>query len=286
MSYCAVLPRLLSLLALAMTLALPAWGSESLAEKSLRETVARERDLFARAEAEGEHLDDARFVGDAKAVAGSYDVLIQKNPTFAPAFVAYGMFLGKIDMNRAAVAMFLRANKLDPHIPLVKNQLAKHLAEDGKPLEALPYLLAAIDLAPGEPLYHLHLASLLLAGRDDFILSGEWTRVALDQAMLEAFQRGADLAAGDFSYAYQHAKAYYEVEPPRWEEALGVWEKLGARAATTSTKQLVKLHRANVLVQLDRIVEARALLDEVTDLQLMGEKKPVLEAIAAKRPTQ
>ncbi|MDP2136301.1 MAG: hypothetical protein Q8J74_00470, partial [Candidatus Didemnitutus sp.] len=125
-----------------------------------------------------------------------------------------------------------------------------------------------------------------LAGRDDFILSGEWTRAALDKAMLEAFQRGSDLAAGDFSYAYQHAKAYYEVEPPRWEEALGVWERLGGRATTTATKQLVKLHRANVLVQLDRIVEARALLDEVTDLQLMGEKKPVLEAIAAKLPAR
>ncbi len=269
-----------------MTIPLAALGSESLAEKSLREIVARERELFNHAEREGEHLDDARFVGEAKGIAGSYDVLIQKNPNFAPAFAAYGMFLGKIDMNRAAVAMFLRANKIDPHIPLVKNQLAKHLAEDGRPLEALTYLLAAIDLAPGEPLYHLHLGSLLLAAREDFVQSGEWTRVALDKAMLDAFQRGAELAAADFSYAYQHAKAYYEVEPPRWEEALGVWEKLGTRAAATATKQLVKLHRANILVHLDRIAEARALLDEVTDLQLMGEKKLVLEAIAAKTPAK
>ena len=274
--------RLLPLIFLLSLLGLAPVQAETLAEKSLREVVERQKQLFARAEKEGDELDEGRFMAEAKNLAASYDILIQKNPDFTAAYVAYGVFLGKIDMNKQAVAMLLKANKLDPNIALVKNQLAKHLAEDGKPLDALPYLMSAIDLEPKEPLYHLHLAKLLMEGRDEFIRSGEWKREALEKAMLDAYRRAADLAAGDFAYAYQHAKAYYELDPPRWEEALGVWQTLEQRAATAGTRQLVRLHQANILVKLDRPVDARALLDQVTDLQLTAEKQQVLDALAAK----
>jgi len=280
-SYCRVSHRILALCALLAVCVVPSFAAETLAEKSLKEIVERQKQLFERAEKEGDQLDEARFAGEAKGIASSYDVFIQKNPDFVPGYVAYGVFLGKIDMTKAAVAMLLKANKLDPNIPLVKNQLAKHLAEDGKPLEALPYLTSAIDLAPNEPLYHFHLGQLLLAARDDFLHEGTWTRASLDKAMLEAFQRAADLAPADLSLAYQHAKAYYEIDPPRWEEALAVWEKLGGRATTESMRQLIKLQRANILVKLDRRDEARALLDQVTDLKLTDEKQKVIEALTA-----
>lgn len=280
MSYCRVSHRLLALCALLAVCVVPSFAAETLAEKSLKEIVERQKQLFERAEKEGDQLDEARFAGEAKGIASSYDVFIQKNPDFTPGYVAYGVFLGKIDMTKAAVAMLLKANKLDPNIPLVKNQLAKHLAEDGKPLEALPYLTSAIDLAPNEPLYHFHLGQLLLAARDDFLHEGTWTRASLDKAMLEAFQRAADLAPADLSLAYQHAKAYYEIDPPRWDEALAVWEKLGGRATTESMRQLIKLQRANVLVKLDRRDEARTLLDQVTDLKLTDEKQKLIDALA------
>lgn len=273
--------RFLALCALLIVCVVPSFAAETLAEKTLKEIVERQKQLFAQAEKEGDQLDEARFAAEAKALAGSYDVFIQKNPDFAPGYVAYGVFLGKIDMTKAAVAMLLKANKLDANIPLVKNQLAKHLAEDGKPLEALPYLTAAIDLAPNEPLYHYHLGQLLLEAREDFLREGGWSRAALDKSMLEAFQRAADLSPADLSLAYQHAKAYYEIEPPRWDEALAVWEKLGGRATTESLRQLVKLQRANILAKLGRGAEARALLDQVTDLKLTDEKQKVIDAIAA-----
>ncbi len=273
--------RFLALCVLLIVCVVPSFAAETLAEKTLKEIVERQKQLFAQAEKEGDQLDEARFAAEAKALAGSYDVFIQKNPDFAPGYVAYGVFLGKIDMTKAAVAMLLKANKLDANIPLVKNQLAKHLAEDGKPLEALPYLTAAIDLAPNEPLYHYHLGQLLLEAREDFLREGGWSRAALDKSMLEAFQRAADLSPADLSLAYQHAKAYYEIEPPRWDEALAVWEKLGGRATTESLRQLVKLQRANILAKLGRGAEARALLDQVTDLKLTDEKQKVIDAIAA-----
>jgi tetratricopeptide (TPR) repeat protein len=258
--------------------------SETLAEKTLKEIVARQKDLFAKAEkdkASGQ-FDEAMFRGEAQSLASSYDVLCQKNPTFAPAFVAYGVFLGTVDMTKAAVAMLLQANKLDPNIALVKNQLAVHLAEDGKPLDALPYVLAAIQLEPKEPLYHVQLGQLLMEARDDFIKSGQFTAAALDKAMIEAFQRAAELAPNDLALAYQHAKAYYAIDPPRWQEALDAWTRLEERPVTTTMRQLVRLQRANVLIKLDRRDDARAVLARVTDPKLAKEKQTLLDQLEPK----
>lgn len=257
-------------------------ATETLADRTLREIHSRELELFARAEAEGENLDEARFATEAQALAASYDVLIQKNPEFTAAYVAYGLFLGRVDMPKAAVAMFFKADRLDPKLPVVKNQLAKHLAEDGRPLEALPYLISAVDLAPREPLYHFHLAKLLLEAREEFLRSGEWTRPALEKAMLEGFRRAADLAPGEFSLAYQYAKAFYELDPPRWEEALAAWQALEARAPTAPARQLIKLQQAHVLARLGRAVDARALLDQVRDPQFAEEKAKVVELLEKK----
>src|SRR5262245_22795317 len=98
----------------------PARG-ETLAEKTLKEIVARQRDVFARAEKEGDSLDVAWLRGELQSVINSYDVLIQKSPDFAPAYVTYGMLLGKVGMTREAVGILLKANKLDADIPVVKN---------------------------------------------------------------------------------------------------------------------------------------------------------------------
>ncbi len=256
---------------------------DTLAERTLRDIVQRERELFAKAEKDGDQFDQGVFHGEAQSIASSYDVLIQKNQKFVPALIAYGMFLGKVDNPKQAVAMLLKANTLDPNIALVKNQLAKHIAEDGKPLEALPYLIAATDLTPGEPLYHFHLGQLLLAGRDDFLTNGNFTQAGLDKAMIEAFRRAADLAPADISYAYQYAKAFYEIEPPRWAEALAVWQTLEWRPVVSTTlRHMFRLQKANVLIKLGRLDEARTVLETVSDPKLAEDKQTLLDQLAPK----
>ena len=256
---------------------------DTLAERTLRDIVTRDHELFAKAEKAGDQFDEGVFHGEAQSIASSYDVLIQKNPTFVPALVAYGMFLGKIKMDRQAVAMLLKANQLDSNIALVKNQLAKHIAEDGKPIEALPYLISATDLEPREPLYHFHLGQLLLAGRDDFLTKGGFTQAGLEKAMLEAFRRATELAPNDLGYAYQYAKAFYEVDPPRWEEALGVWQELEVRPIITTTlRHMVRLQKANVLIKLGRLDDARAALEPVTDPKLAEDKQTLLDQLVPK----
>ncbi len=255
-------------------------AAETLAERTLVEITERQRDIFARTEKEGEHLDDAALRGDLESLLKSYDVLIQKSPDYALAFGAYGMFLGKIGMTKEAVIMLLRANKLDPSLPEVKNQIAVHLAEDGRPVDALPWVTAALDLDPKKAVYHFHLGELLAAGRSDFTRTGMFDDAKLDEAILEAFQHAVELMPEDFPIAYRHAKAYYDLVGPRWTEALVVWEKLEDLALTDSQRQLLRLQRANVLLKLARPIEAKLLLDMVTKQEFAAEKQTLLDELA------
>ena len=272
--------RQAAVLGVALVMLSGAARAETLAEKSLVEIVERQHNIFERAQKEGDHLDQAWLRGELEGVIKSYDVLIQKNPDYALAYGGYGMLLGKVGMTKEAVIMLLKANKLDPSLSEVKNQIAVHLAEDGKPIDALPWVTAAIDLEPKKALYHFHLGELLAAGRADFVRTGQFDDAKLDQSMLAAFQHAAELAPGDFPIAYRYAKAYYELATPRWAEALTVWEKLEQGASNDTQRQLVRLQRVNVLIKLGRPDEARSLLDTVTSMDLAAEKQTLLDELA------
>jgi tetratricopeptide (TPR) repeat protein len=254
--------------------------AETLAEKSLKDIVERQHDIFAKAEKEGDNLDEAWLRGELEGILKSYDILVQKNPDYALAYGGYGMLLGKVGMKKEAVIMLLKANKLDPTLSEVKNQIAVHLAEDGKPVDALPWVTAAIELDPQKALYHFHLGELLAAGHADFVRTGQFDDAKIDQDMLDAFRRASELAAGDFPIAYRYAKAYYDLSKPRWEESLPIWEKLEQTVSNDTQRQLVRMQRVNVLIKLGRKDEARKLIDTVTAVDLATEKQTLLDELA------
>lgn len=271
---------LLPLVGLFCALLGPGLRAETLAERSLAEILERQRAVLAQAEKEGEDLDEGRFRAEVTALVGSYDVLIQKSPDFVLGYVAYADLLGRVSMTRAAVSMLFKANQLDPNQPKVKSQIAKFLAEDGKPLEALPWVMAAIKLAPKESRYHFNLGLLLATNRDEYIKGGEFTRAAIDQALLEAFQRAAALAPDDLALAYRAAEAYYDLEQPRWDEAVQAWSALEDRVAAGVEKETIRLHAANVLIKQGRKDHARAVLAGVTDPRLAQQKQTLLDQLA------
>jgi len=268
------------ILATAVLLAGPA-PAETMAERTLREIVDRQKTTLARAEEAGDNLNEAQFKAEMRQLALRYDVLLQNSPDFTPAYVAYAQLLDRVGMAKEAVALLLKANKLDDKIPLVKNQMAKHLAEDGKPLEALPWLMAATDLAPDEPLYHYHLGTLLREARDDFLAAGQFNRASIDQAMLAAFRRAAALAPDNFGYAYRAAEAHYDLEKPDWAVALKDWAALEERAKPGVEKETMRLHAANVLLKKGDRERATALLALVTEPVLAKQKQTLLDQMAA-----
>lgn len=253
-------------------------------ERSLRQIVEKQKQLFAEAEKRGDEMDMEAFRTQAQSITHDYERLIAGAPNFAAGFASYGYFLSKVDMRKEAMAMLLRANQLDSNIPLVKNQIGNMLAEDGKPIDAAKYFLAAVKLAPNEPLYHYQLATLLATARDTFLKSGEWTRVALDQAMQEGFKRAAELAPDRVEYVYSYAKSFYEMEHPDWEAALKVWSELEETAKTGTARQMMRVHAANVFIRMGKKEHAKTLLNTIDDPKLQEQKNELLAQIAAEAP--
>ena len=254
--------------------------SESMAERSLKNIAEKQRELFAAAEKQGDKLDPEAFRTQVQSLTHEYERLLRDNPKFALAAAAYGGLLGKVGMRKEAAAMLLKANQLDSDIPFVKNQLGGYLAEEGKPLDAAPYFLAAIKLAPNEPIYHYQLATLLVEARDDFLRSGEWTRAALDQAMATGFKRAAELAPERFELAYRYAESFYDLAKPDWDAALKAWAALEDQAQTPVERQTMRLHAANVLIKQGKPDHARTLIVTVDEPALQGQKQKLVAQLA------
>ena len=254
--------------------------SETMAERSLKNIAEKQRALFAGAEKQGDKLDPEAFRTQVQSLTHEYERLLRDNPKFALAAAAYGGLLGKVGMRKEAAAMLLKANQLDSDLPFVKNQLGGYLAEEGKPLDAAPYFLAAIKLAPNEPIYHYQLATLLVEARDDFLRSGEWTRAALDQAMANGFKRAAELAPERFELAYRYAESFYDLAKPDWDAALKAWAALEDQAQTPVERQTMRLHAANVLIKQGKPDHARTLIVTVDEPALQGQKQKLVAQLA------
>ena len=272
---CALLAATLAVLPL-----LHAAEDETMAERGLKRITEHQRDLFAEAAKRGDQLDEASFREQVQSLVHDYELLLRDNPKSAAGFAAYGYLLGKVGMRKEASAILLKANQLDPDIPLVKNQLGNYLAEEGKPRDALNYFLAAIKLAPNEPLYHYQLGTLLAEARDTFLKSGEWTRAALDQSMSKAFQRAAELAPDRFEFCYRYAESFYDLDNPDWDAALKTWAALEEKAPTPVERQTMRLHAANILFKTGKAVHARALLETVDEPSLQGQKQKLVAQFA------
>jgi hypothetical protein len=267
---------LLAMAARADTPAVP----ETMAERRLKDIVEHQKVLFSDAVTQGGALEEAGFKTQVEQLAREYESLIKDNPDFAVGYASYGYMLWKIGNRKQAVAILLKANQLDPDIPLVKNELGNYLAEEGKPLEALNYYLAAIKLEPNEPLYHYQLGMLLYEARDDFLKSGEWSRAAIDHSMQEGFRRAAELAPDRLEFTFRYAESFADMSDPDWPAAVKAWEGLEAHAQSEVERQTMRLMKANVLLNMGRNDQARRVLDTVTDPTLAVQKQKLVVRLA------
>jgi tetratricopeptide (TPR) repeat protein len=245
---------------------------------ALREIVAAQKAALA----EARQKDDAAELEDVRPrlqrVIDSYEKLLSRYPSFAAGWASYGLFLCDplVEQTKPALALLIKANALDPEIPVVKNQIGVLLAEEGRPIEAFNYFLAASDLAPNEPLYHFQIGLVLDASRADFLKSKAWSGATLDKTILAAFGRAQELAPDRDDYAYRAAEAYYDLSEPRWEAAYAAWTKLENRLTGTLETQTVRLHRARVLWKQGLAGDSRELVATVTADALAGQKARLL----------
>ena len=250
---------------------------------ALKTLVERQRTLLAKASAKTSQAEVEDMRAQFQDLLFAYDDYLKKYPDVAAGYASYALLLNQpvIDQRKLAAAMLLKANQLDPNLPLVKNQLGNYLAEEGKPLDALNYYLAAVKLAPDEPLYHYQIGTLLTEAREDFLKSGAWTRATLDQSMQDAFEKASALAPGNVAYAYRFGESFYDLERPEWSAALAFWRALEDKVAGPVEKETIRLHQANVLIHQQKFAEARAVLATVKEDKLQAQKQKLVAQLPA-----
>lgn len=252
------------------------------ATEALKGLVERQRVLLAQAEGKTSQAEMEDLRAQFQDLVFDYEDFLKKHPGVAAGYVSYAMLLNQpvLDERKRAAALLLKANQLDANLPIVKNQLGNYLAEDGRPLEALNYYLAAVKLAPEEPLYHYQVGSLLAEAREDFLKNGSWTRAALDQAMQDAFEQASARAPGNLDYAYRYGESFYDLERPEWSAALAFWQALEVKATRPEGREIIRLHQAKVLIHQQKFAEARAVLATVKAPGLAGEKQKLVAQLA------
>jgi tetratricopeptide (TPR) repeat protein len=274
------LPPFAFVLAVAAALAAPLLradeSGETLADHEFREITQRQTTLLADAVNQGDKLDAEAFRLQAQSLVHDYERFLEANPGYAMGYAAYGYLLWKMDMRKEAVTLLLKANQIDPNIPLVKNEIGNYLAEEGKPLEAVNYFMSAIKLAPDEPLYHYQLGTLLHEARDDFLKSGEWTGEGIDNDMHEAFRKAAELAPDRIEFTHRYAESFADMPNPDWDAALKVWARVEGQARTPLEKQEVRLQAANVLIKQGKFDAARVLMATVVEPDLQDQKQKLV----------
>lgn len=273
-----------ALLALSALLPLPAvrgddagsaeYSGQSMPEIRLRQVEERQMALLDDARKQGADLDSESLRAQLQSIGHEYELIFREDPKNAEAYAAYGYLLRQIGMDKESVGLMLKANSLDPNMPLVKNEIGNYLAEQGKPLEAVSYFLDAIKLDPDQPLYHYQLGTLLYQARDEFIRSGDWTSESVDDAMQKAFKRAAELAPDRIEFTYRYAESFYSMPHPDWDQALKVWSQLEAKAESPIERQTMRLHEANILIKQRKYEDARHILStvDVPELQVQRQK--------------
>lgn len=280
-------PRLSAFLILGLSLAASLQAEEKpvpiSAEADLKVLVTRQQELVAQAAKKNTQAEIEDMRGDFQQLVFSYDEYLKKYPEVAAGYVSYAMLLNQpiLEERKRSAVLLLRANRLDPNLPLVKNQLGNFLAEEGKPLEALNYYLAAVKLAPEEPLYHYQIGTLLTEAREDFLKSNAWTRATLDQAMQDAFEHATALAPGNAAYAYRFGESFYDLERPEWAAALVFWQAFEGKVNSPVEKETIRLHQANVLIKQDKFAEARVVLATIQLPALQAQKQKLIAQFPA-----
>jgi tetratricopeptide (TPR) repeat protein len=182
---------------------------------------------------------------------------------------------------RHATGLFLEADKIDPRLAVVKQNIANYLVEEGRLADALPFLLKAVELEPKEPVYHHQLGTFLFLFKEDLLSLGIASVQTNDHSMHEAFRSASKLAPDNFEYKLRYAQSFFDISDPDWDKALGVWQNLRnqARDHLVSEREYLALGEARAMTQLGRGKEAVSILKTITSPSLRATRESLIKEL-------
>ena len=257
----------------------PVFERSSEAETLLLDIVLREKTLFSQLEERPDLHTDEQAQRLIDGLVEDYAYYNETYPGDAMALILHGKLLHLIGLREAAMERYLRADAIDPHIAVLKQQIGNYFVEEDQGVAALPFFFHAVELEPEEAVYHYQLGELLYHYREIFVEEGVFESVALEAAMHEAFAYAARLQPNDFDLQMRFGESFHDLSEPDWQSALSHWEQMEDRFPELIQDEIILLHKARVLVELERYSDALGALRYVRHRSLWSSRDTVLERI-------
>lgn len=242
----------------------------------LKQLNDREQEAYKKYETATSEEDIDQVRRELQSIIDGYEKLLAASPNYAPAYVSYGLMLNRTGNTEASYGIFLKADELDPMIPVVKNQLGNRMAEEAKYTEALGFYMLARDLEPTQSLYQYQIGNLLVAFRPHFIDDGLYTPLEIDSAIIDHFQKAYHLDPTEIAYKMRYAQAFFDIDNPDWEAALITWQELYKAAGSEYEQQVIRLYTARVRLEMKHHTAARKLLKQIDHPSLDESKDKLL----------
>ena len=269
--------------ALPLTFAFPAPESKTanepitLSSQKLGRIIDKQIRFFELSGNEGKR-NNTELTRKAQEIVSDYEVYLDENPKDTNALILYGKFLRKVGQEQHAVEYFLEADSINPKLAVVKQQLANYLIEEGRPVDAFPFLIMTIELAPRQPDYHFHLGNFLFLFEEKLVQEKIISKDRAGSFMHKSFRQAAKLAPTNFDYQLRYAQSFFDYPDSGKQEALEAWSRLDREFTERSNteKDYFKLCKARVLLELNRKSDAMTLLKSVSSSALDSAKKSLI----------
>ncbi len=251
------------------------------AAQRLGQIVEREQLFLKNSSSANKPLSEQELTRRAQQILSAYESYLEDNPRDVNGLILYGKFLRRMGQPRHATGLFLEADKIDPRLAVVKQNIANYLVEEGRLADALPFLLKAVELEPKEPVYHHQLGTFLFLFKEDLLSLGIASVQTNDRSMHEAFRSASKLAPDNFEYKLRYAQSFFDISDPDWDKALGVWQDLRnqARDRPVSEREYLALGEARAMTQLGRGKEAVTILKTITSPSLRATRESLIKEI-------
>ena len=228
--------------------------------------------------------NDPELTRKAQEIVADYDAYLGANPKDTNALILYGKFLRRVGQEQHAVGYFLEADSINPKLAVVKQQLANYLIEEGRPIDAFPFLIMTIELAPGQADYHYHLGNFLFLFEDDLAREGIMTKDSVRAFMHKSFKQSAKLSPSNFDYQLRFAQSFFDYPDSSKEFALRTWNELIRKFPDRSKAEndYFNLCKARILLELNRQSDAVSLIESVSSKALDSAKQSLLHQVKRK----
>jgi tetratricopeptide (TPR) repeat protein len=247
-------------------------GTMTMADQKMIKILNLQEELFSK---ESIPLSKSELTRKAQDLVIKYESYLSENPNDIPALLLFGKFLRKVDQHDHALGIFLQADSVNPKLAVVKQQIANYLVEKGRPLDALPFFIAATKIEPLLPDYHYHLGNFLFIFKDQLQEHGLLKDKSIAGFSHECFEKAYLKKPSSFEYRLRYAQSFFDCADSNKTKALEVWGSIAIDFNDLSKSEIdyLNLCIARLHIELGNKSLAKTHLDKVSTKSLSNAKR-------------